>query len=105
MSLSSEVAGDQMFSRELLAEARARYAATLPTGRLMVSVDPAGASGNGDDSAFGYVVRQEKSLSTLPEDGRLRIDKNASQRTRDHHCYAQKTASFSVQTTSLRPLM
>jgi hypothetical protein len=47
----------RLFPPEMLMASTARWAATLPTGRLVLGVDPAGASGKGDSSAF--VARRE----------------------------------------------
>jgi phage terminase large subunit len=57
-----ELSEGQMFSPELLAQAQARYATAKAEGRLIISVDPAGSTGTGDDSGF-IALRGDKVLS------------------------------------------
>lgn len=42
----------RLFSAEMIAGAEARWKETPPTGGLVIGLDPAGSSGDGDESAF-----------------------------------------------------
>ncbi len=42
----------RLFTAELIAAAESVWRETKPTGRLVIGVDPAGSSGDGDESAF-----------------------------------------------------
>lgn len=47
-----EVEEGRLFSEEMIAAAEGRWSDTAPTGRLVIGIDPAGESGDGDESAF-----------------------------------------------------
>ncbi len=65
----------RLFSAELIAGAEARWSETLATGRLVIGIDPAGASGEGDESAFavrrGLKVTKIHARRGLTEEGHL----------------------------------
>ncbi len=65
----------RLFSAELIAGAEARWSETLPSGRLVIGIDPAGASGEGDESAFvsrrGAKVLKVHGRRGLTEEGHL----------------------------------
>ncbi len=65
----------RLFSAELIAGAESRWTETLPSGRLVVGIDPAGASGEGDESAFaarrGPKVLKIHARRGLTEEGHL----------------------------------
>ena len=57
-----------LFPHALIADAQAMYEDTPATGRLVIAIDPAGASGKGDDS--GFVARRGKRvLEVAPKRG------------------------------------
>ncbi len=47
-----ELAEGRLFSEDLISAAQVRWSETYATGRLVIGVDPAGESGDGDESAF-----------------------------------------------------
>jgi phage terminase large subunit len=47
-----ELEEGRLFSEALIAEAEDRWSEVQPTGRLVIGLDPAGESGDGDESAF-----------------------------------------------------
>lgn len=47
-----ELEEGRLFSEALIAEAEQRWSEVQPTGRLVIGLDPAGESGDGDESAF-----------------------------------------------------
>lgn len=65
----------RLFSAEMIAGSEARWDSTQPSGRLVIGVDPAGASGEGDESAFtarrGNKVLKIYARQGLTEDGHL----------------------------------
>lgn len=65
----------RLFTAEMIAAAEARWSETPATGRLVIGIDPAGASGDGDESAFvarrGRKVLKVHARRGLTEDAHL----------------------------------
>jgi phage terminase large subunit len=65
----------QLFTAEMIAAAESRWNETPATGRLVLAIDPAGASGDGDESAFsarrGKKVLKIHARRGLDEQGHL----------------------------------
>lgn len=59
----AELVGGRIFAVAAIIEAERRWNETEATGRLFIGCDPAGASGQGDESAFA--VRRGKKISRL----------------------------------------
>lgn len=53
----------RLFSAEMIAGAEARWSSTPATGRLVIGLDPAGSTGEGDESAFA--VRRGQKIVKL----------------------------------------
>ena len=65
----------RLFSPEMLAASESQWAEAVPSGRLVVGIDPAGASGDGDESAFvarrGRKILKVHARRGLTEQGHL----------------------------------
>lgn len=61
------------FSLQAIADAEARWATTKPEGRLHIGLDPAGASGEGDETAFTW----RRGLKVFPPRVALGMDSAA----------------------------
>ena len=70
-----ELEEGQLFSADMIAAAEARWKDTPATGRLVIGVDPAGQSGDGDESAFacrrGKKVVRLRARRGLTPDGHV----------------------------------
>ena len=58
-----EGAEGKLFPLAMIAEAERRWADTQPTGRLVIGVDPAGSSGDGDES--GFACRRGRKITRI----------------------------------------
>lgn len=70
-----ELEEGRLFTEEMIAGSETRWHETRPTGRLVVGIDPAGATGDGDESAFtcrrGQKVTKIHARRGLTEEGHI----------------------------------